>query len=330
MDPHVYPGDVGKIELTETHISFLFFTGEYVYKVKKPVDFGFLDFTSLAKRKKYCHEEVSLNSGLAPGVYIGVIPITLVDGQYAVEGPGTPVEYAVKMRQLPRYRSLDNLIDSCQISKLEIAMISEKVASFHSDAETSAKITELGGIRVVRQNIEENFTQIEKFIGSSISKRVFQDLKAYSHAFLNAKEDSFSRRASQGCIRDCHGDLRAAHFFLEDGPNGPKSKVNIIDRIEFNRRFRYSDVANDVAFLAMDLDYRQQPSLSRSFVDGYIRASGDMGIREFIDFFKIYRAFVRGKISSFQMEGQNLSKEDRKSLLSEAQGYFRLAHSYLP
>ena len=330
MDPHAYPGDVGKVKLIETHISFLFFTGEHVYKVKKPVEFGFLDFTSLAKRKKFCHEEVSLNFSLAPTVYLGVVPVTLVDGQYAVDGPGTPVEYAVKMRQLPGDGSLDSLINTGQIPDAAIPKIAARIAAFHADADTSADITELGGIGAVRKNIEENFTQIEKFIGASLSKQIFRDLKAYSDAFLSVKEDAFSSRATQGRIRDCHGDLRAAHFFLEDGREGLKSKISIIDRIEFNRRFRYSDVANDVAFLAMDLDYLQRPDLSRPFVDGYIRASGDEGIGEFIEFFKTYRACVRGKISSFQMDDENLSEDVRKRLLTEAQDYFRLAHSYLP
>ncbi|NQW23006.1 MAG: AAA family ATPase [SAR202 cluster bacterium] len=330
LDPHAYLGNVGAVELTETHISYLFFTGEHVYKVKKPVDFGFLDFTTLTKRKRFCHDEVTLNASLAPGVYLGVVPVTRMGGRYFMEGTGRPIEYAVKMRQLPREAALDALLSTGQISAREISMLAAKIAAFHADAATGPEITRLGGIEAVRKNIEENFAQLDRFVGVALSREVFEDLEAYSHAFLQSKGEAFAQRASLGRIRDCHGDLRAAHFFLEDGPEGPKSKISLIDRIEFNRRFRYSDVANDIAFFAMDLDFRQQPDFSRHFIEEYVRASGDQGVMDFISFFKTYRACVRGKVASFQIDDEGLSKEIRKSKEAEAQAYFRLAHSYLP
>ncbi len=330
MDPAAYPGDVEAVELLETHISFLFLTGGHVYKVKKPVDLGFLDFTTLAKRRKFCDVEVSLNNRLAPGVYQGVVPISVEGGRYVVEGGGQPVEYAVKMRRLPAERSLESLLRTGKVTEKDVRRLAQKIATFHSGASTNSEITQLGGFDAVRQNVLENFRQLKAFVGASITSEDFEELEDYSLAFLGAKRASFARRATTGRIRDCHGDLRSPHFFLEDGPEGPKSQVSVIDRIEFNERFRYSDVANDIAFLAMDLDVLGHPEFSRLFVREYVEASGDNGAKEFIDFFKIYRAIVRGKVLSLQSDAGRLPSVRREDLLREARGYFELARSYLP
>jgi uncharacterized protein len=321
LRPDAYPDQVSHVELVETYISYLFLTGRYVYKVKKPVDYGFLDFTTLEKRHYYCLQEVELNHRLSPEVYLGVVEIRKRNGQYAIEGPGQTVEYAVKMLQLPRQRAMNALLREGKVSETDIRRLACRIADFHSRAETSPEITHLGGLEVVRQNVEENFSQTEKFVGNCLSSDAFDDLVAYSQAFLEVKEELFQQRARNGRIRDCHGDLHTAQIFLENG-------ISIIDCIEFNDRFRCSDMAEDIAFLAMDLDYHGRPDLSRLLIETYVQKSGDAGILELLDFFKSYRAYVRGKVTSFRLDEPTLSEEDKRGILASAQAYFQLAHFY--
>ena len=182
---------------------------------------------------------------------------------------------------------------------------------------------------MVRQNIEENFSQTERFIGECLSSHWYDDLVAYSQAFLAAKEQVFRRRATEGRVRDCHGDLHTAQIFLETGHEGAgANSISIIDCIEFNDRFRCSDEDEDISFLAMDLDFHGRPDLSQLFVETYVEKSDDPGALELLNFFKAYRAYVRGKVTSFRLADPLLSEEDREQVLATAQDYFRLAHSY--
>jgi aminoglycoside phosphotransferase family enzyme/predicted kinase len=321
LRPEAYPDRVSDVELVETYISYLFLTGRYVYKVKKPMDYGFLDFTTLEKRRHYCRQEVELNRRLSPEVYLGVVEIREQDGQYTIDGPGQTVEYAVKMLQLPRQQVMNELLRQGKVSEEDIRRLARRIAVFHSHTETSHKITHLGGLEAVRQNVEENFSQTERFVGLCLSSDAFDDLAAYSRAFLEVKEGLFQRRAQEGRIRDGHGDLHTAQIFLENG-------ISIIDCIEFNDRFRCSDVAEDIAFLAMDLDYYQRPDLSQLFIEAYVQQSGDSGLLELLDFFKSYRAYVRGKVTSFRLDDSALSDEEKRVVLASAQAYFQLARSY--
>jgi aminoglycoside phosphotransferase family enzyme/predicted kinase len=321
LRPEAYPDQVSDVELVETYISYLFLTGRYAYKVKRPVDYGFLDFTTLEKRRYYCHQEVELNRRLSPEVYLGVVEIREQNGQYTIDGPGQTVEYAVKMLQLPRHRAMNALLRDGEVSEGNIRRLAYRIADFHSHAETSPEIGRLGGLEVVRQNVEENFSQTEKFVGVCLSSDAFDDLVAYSRAFLEAKENLFQRRAREGRIRDCHGDLHSAQIFLENG-------ISIIDCIEFNDRFRCSDVAEDIAFLAMDLDYHHRPDLSQLFIETYVRESNDSGVLDLLGFFKSYRAYVRGKVASFRLDDPALTDEEKEETLASAQAYFELAHSY--
>jgi aminoglycoside phosphotransferase family enzyme/predicted kinase len=321
LRPEAYPDPVSHVELVETYISYLFLTGRYVYKVKKPVDYGFLDFTTLDQRRCYCHQEVKLNRRLSPEVYLGVVEIREQDGQYAIDGPGPTVEYAVKMLQLPRQRAMNALLREGKVSEDDIRRLAAKIADFHRRAETSPEITRQGGLEVVRQNVEENFSQTEKFVGTCLSSDAFDDLAAYSRAFLEVKEGLLRRRAREGCIRDCHGDLHTAQIFLENG-------ISIIDCIEFNDRFRCSDVAEDIAFLAMDLDYYGRPDLSQLLMDTYVQESGDSGVLDLLGFFKCYRAHVRGKVTSFRLDDPALFAAEKRETLASAQAYFQLARSY--
>ena len=340
LDPGAYPhttAPVGMVEMVETHISFLFFAGDFVYKVKKPVNYGFLDFTTLEKRRLFCHREVELNRRICPEVYLGVEEIRRQAGRYAVGGPGQTVEYAVKMRRLAPDTALERRLKEGRISLQDIQRIAARIARFHRHAETGPQITGYGDLEAVRQNVAENFAQTGKFVGIALSRETCDDLAAYNRAFMEAREDVFRTRAEAGRIRDCHGDLHVAQVFLEPpSEDGAWDGISIIDCIEFNERFRCSDVAEDIAFLAMDLDFNGRPDLSRAFVDAYARESGDEGVFELLDFFKVYRAYVRGKVACFRTDDSQLPKgagpaeSARVEAMETARAYFRLAHSYLP
>lgn len=321
LQPKAYPDEVAQVELVETHISWIFLTGQYVYKVKKPVDYGFLDFTKLDKRRFFCQQEVELNRRLSPQVYLDVVEVRQENDSYTIQGPGQPVDYAVKMRQLPQERRMDVLLKRGELSVEDVHRLARKIAHFHKEAATSREITRLGGIQALRQNVQENFQQTRKYIGEALSQEVCEELRAYCRAFLRAKAPLFARRPGEGRIRDCHGDLHTTQVFFADD-------IYIIDCIEFNQRFRYSDVGLDIAFMAMDLDHHGHQELSRAFVEAYIEASGDMGVTELLDFFKCYRAYVRAKVTSFRLDDPGLSEAERPQVLAVAQSYYRLAYGY--
>ncbi|MFQ6027006.1 MAG: hypothetical protein ACE5Q6_05890, partial [Dehalococcoidia bacterium] len=324
LRPEAYPEPVSQVELVETHISYLFLTGDHVYKVKKPVDFGFLDFTTLEKRLYYCKHEVEVNRRISPEVYQGVVEIREQEGRYRVEGPGATVEYAVKMRQLPRDRALSVLLGQNLVSEEDIQQLAVKIAEFHHNAETGPDIVAEGGLEALRQNVTENFQQTRKYVGLTLSQRMFDDLQAYSRAYLQRREGLFRERAKQGSVRDCHGDLHTAQIFLDGG-------FSILDSIEFNHRFRYCDVASDLAFLAMDLDHYGHPELSETLVRAYVAESGDEELLQLLPFYKLYRAYVRGKVTSFRLDSpEELPASEREEIAAAARSYFDLAYSYLP
>ena len=322
LDPKVYPDSPQKVELVQTQMSFIFLTDNYVYKVKKPVNLGYLDYTTLDKRRFYCQREVELNRRLCPEVYLGVVPITGDKGDIFLEGQGKAIEYAVKMRRLPQQAMMNVLLTNNQVSSKMVARVAQKLTSFHQEAETNATISAFGSLDTITQNTDENFTQTEKYIGNIISWDEYQRIKDYTARFTNRNAPLFQKRIADGRIRDCHGDLHAAHIcFTND--------ICIYDCIEFNDRFRYCDVASEVAFLAMDLDHYGQADLSRSFVTAYINESRDKELMELLNFYKCYRAYVRGKVESFKLDDPYISKAEKARVLDIAKGYFKLAESYI-
>jgi len=302
-------------------MSVVFLTDEFVYKIKKPVNLGYVDYTQLERRKYYCEREVALNRRLSSAVYLGVVPITANGNQLVLEGTGTPVEYAVKMRHLPDDRLLDNLLRQNKATDAMMAQVAAKVADFHRSAETNEEIAQFGRLEAITRNIEENFIQTEKYIGRAISPEQFTTIRNYARHFLQENEGLFAQRVSEGRVRDCHGDLHAQHVcFCQD--------LYIFDCIEFNERFRYSDTAAEVAFLTMDLEHSGRADLARSFVDTYIAKSGDNDLTKLLSFYKCYRAYVRGKVNCFKLDDPYISEGDRSVALATAQGYFDLAAAY--
>ena len=331
VEPRAYPHKPPKIELVQTQMSFVFLAGEYVYKVKKPVNLGYLDYTTLEKRQYFCRQELELNRRLCPDVYLAVVPVVEEEGGFHVEGQGRAIEYAVKMRQLPRDRMMDVLLPRGQVTPEMVAGVAEKLVNFHQKAETNQRIAAFGGLDVIRHNCDENFAQTDKYIGLTILRAKYERIRGYTDDFMRSNALLFEKRVREGRIRDCHGDLHAAHVcFTEDTRlPSPGGQICIYDCIEFNDRFRYCDVASEVAFLAMDLDRYQQAGLSRRLVDAYVGLSHDEDLGKLLNFYKRYRAYVRGKVESFKLDDPYIPEEEKAKVLTAARSYFQLAESYV-
>lgn len=322
LEPQAYPDKPQKIELVQTQMSFIFLTGEYVYKIKKPVNLGYLDYTTLEKRRFFCRQELKLNRRLCPDIYLAMVPIVEEKGELRIGGRGKPVEYAVKMKQLPQNRMMDVLLSRGQVTREMVARVAEKLVDFHQKAETNKEIGAFGKLDVIRHNCDENFAQTQKYIGASITAEGYQRIRNYTENFIDNNASLFDKRVKEGKIRDCHGDLHAAHVCFT-------SDIYIYDCIEFNDRFRYCDVASEIAFLAMDLDRYQQAGLSQYLVDAYVGRSHDEELRKLLDFYKCYRAYVRGKVESFKLDDPLISQTEKARALKSARSYFELAESYV-
>ena len=321
LNREIYPDLPQEIKLIETHISLLFLTGSHVYKVKKPVDFGFLDFTSLEKRKYFCEQEVKLNRRLSPEIYLGVVKVTDDHGRISWDGKGGVVEYAVKMKQIPEEFLMDQLLEKNRVTRRMIEAVSEKLVHFYSTAETSESIKGFGKPERIKQDTDENFDQTQKYIGVTISREVYGGIQKRTDEFLQTGKEIFDHRIASDRIRDCHGDLRLEHIFFGDG-------ISIFDCIEFNERFRYTDIAADIAFLTMDLDYRGRQDLSQHLIRTYTERSGDHELLDVLDFYQCYRAYVRGKVESFRLDDPNIPEHEKAKALERAQKYFNLSHHY--
>ncbi|MFZ0614720.1 MAG: AAA family ATPase [Desulfobacterales bacterium] len=320
-DPGFYPHPVEVVRQRETHISRVFLTGEFVYKVKKKVNLGFVDYSSLAKRRHFCRQETDLNRRLSHGVYLGVVPVTRGRNRFELAGAGVPVEYAVKMRQLPEAGTLARQLRAGGIDSTQIDALARRLVEFYAATARSPEIDGYGSLQTIRHNCEENFTQLEGFLGKPLEERPFQIVRAATRSFLKRKIRLFERRLATGRIRDCHGDLRCGHIYFDDG-------IQIVDCIEFNDRFRYGDTASDLAFLAMDLDFEGFPEAARDLVDVYVRNAADPDAFALLDFYKCYRAMVRAKVACLRLVELGPGEYAYHKTRREAGQYLALAYRY--
>lgn len=320
MSKDAYPEPIDNVELIQTHISYVFVTDAHVYKIKKPVNFGFLDFSTLEKRKYYCEMEVELNKRLSPDIYLGVLPITKDGITVKIDGKGETIDYAVKMNRIPMEKLMIKLLTENLLTRQMVSHVARRIASFHAEAAASNEIDHFGSIEMIRANTDENFAQTEKYVGRSITRPQYDVIRTYTVDYLNNRSDLFNRRIAEGKIKDCHGDLHLEHICITD-------PIGIFDCIEFNERFRYSDTAADIAFLAMDLDFHGRMDLSKALMEAYVKFSGDKGALDLINFYKVYRAYVRGKVISFRLDSPDTKVQEEA--LRTAQKYFTLAETYV-
>ncbi len=322
LSPTSYPHPVDRVQLVQTHISFIILAGDFVYKWKKPVDFGFLDFSTLPKRKFYCEEELRLNRRLCPEIYLDTVQLrTTVEGFSLLGGSGEVVEYGVKMARMPEERMMERVIQRGELSQAHLGAIVDTLVPFYRHAAHGERIVKHGGIEAIRQTVCANFNQTERFVGTeSLSEPQFLRIKTYAASVLGRKS-LFERRVEKGWVRECHGDLHSGNICLSD-------RVLIFDCIEFSESLRCTDIAADVSFLAMDLDFHNLFDLSDFFVDCFVAASGDDELSEVLDFYKCYRAYVRGKICLLTAEDSGVDGETARRSRENARHYFLLAESY--
>ncbi len=317
-----YPHHPQEVRELHTHASLVFIVPPYVYKIKKPVDLGFLDFSSLEKRRHFCAREVELNSRLAPGIYLGVETITQQGGGFAFGGDGPVVEVAVRMCLLSADGFMDLRIRNGTAGVPEIERVAHTLAEFYQKQKPTPEIAQWGAIEKLRVSTDENFAQTEAFVGKTISRAAFEAIRAFTATCYDRRLALFEKRVADGWIRDCHGDLHLDHVHITDGA------LHIYDCIEFNDRFRYVDVASDVAFLAMDLDHHGRPDLERFLVGRMAELLSDRGIVGMMDFYKCYRAYVRGKVEGFHSVVEIAGAEERDAAVEKARRYFQLALQY--
>lgn len=321
-----YPHKPDSVQHVQTHISHVFIAPPYVYKFKKPVDFGFLDYSTLDKRKHFCEQEVELNRRLCSEIYIGFVAITKNEEGYEI----TPepiddakiVEYAVKMKKLEEEYFLHTYIENGSLIKDHLDRVSDKLADFYLQQSPGKSVSRYGEIDKIRFNTDENFQQTEEFIGDIINRETFDGIKYFTDRYLDQKEELFKRRVGENRIVDGHGDLHLEHIHVS-----PKS-ICIYDCIEFNERFRCGDQAADLAFLAMDLDYHDRWEESRHVVDQMGQKLDDPDLKTIIDFYKCYRAYVKGKVKSMKSKDEEVDEDDRQAAVDLARVYFRLSLRY--
>ena len=319
MKPEAYE-EAEQIELKQTHISWVFLTGKFVYKVKKAVDFGFLDFSTLEKRRFFCEKEVELNRRLCGDMYLEVVPVNRSD-VIKIGGEGETVEYAVKMKRIPEDKIMTRLLEEDKVDKKLVDRMAKIIADFHSKAETNRRIGEFGSLPMIETNWRENFEQSREFIGKTISPESYGLIHERIDGFMTENAAFFAKRVAENQIRECHGDIHSGNIFVAD-------RIYIFDAIEFNERFRFCDVASDIAFLAMDLDFKNRSDLSSFFVERYVKYSGDRELEKLLLFYKCYRAYVRGKVVSFRLNDPSVGKEEKNAAKKEAKAYFELATGY--
>ena len=318
LSPPVYPHPVERVQLIQTHISYVLLAGDYVYKIKKPVDMGFLDYTTLEKRRFYCEEEVRLNSRLCSDAYLGVVAISTVDGKILLDAPsGTVLDYAVKMRRLPEERMMERLLAEHAVSSEMITRLTGRLAAFHRSSESSKHISTLRQPGDRRRQLAGELRPDGPLHRAHHLARAVGGDQGIRRRDSSRKTAGCSRSGSgEGRIRDCHGDLRTNAVCFEDG-------ICIFDCIEFNERFRYCDVASDLAFLAMDMDFQRSSRARRRDGRPVPGAVLDTTLPLVLHFYKCYRAFVRGKVDGFQLDQAEVPPEQREAAAAAGQALLR-------
>ena len=324
-DPAVFPHDPDRVSLEQTHISIVAIVPPWVYKIKKPVELGFLDFSTLEKRRRCCETEVRLNRRLCSDTYEGVVPVVETPDGLRVDPDddrGEVVEYAVKMHYLEPSHFLDASIERGDASSEDIDRVADTLCSFYRDRPSTPEVTEAGWIENLRVSTDENFEQTSDQVGSALSRPAYEALRYYTDRFYDQNAALFHRRRAGGYIVDGHGDLRLEHVHLTD------DRVCIYDCIEFNERFRHLDVANDVAFLAMDLDFNGRTDLATRLVRRVAETLGDPELQQLVDFYKCYRAYVRGKVEGMQAAADEVPAAERGRSRVRAHRFYQWALRY--
>jgi aminoglycoside phosphotransferase family enzyme/predicted kinase len=315
-----YPHASNKPELIQTHISWVFLTGEYAYKVKKPVDFGFVDFTTLARRKHFCEQELALNRRLSPELYLDVLSIVERNGDFRLGSRGEAVEYCIKMVEFAQDDLLDRRLAANAFDPAWMDALAHDVADFHAQAETGPEIAVYGDIHFIRDHIHANLAVAEHHLDGAISQSQLDHIRTFCAETLHQKAERVAARQAQGFIRVCHGDLHLRNITLFKG------RPRVFDCIEFNDEYRMIDTINDGAFLVMDCRARDRPDLGMRFLSRYLEHNGDYAGLDLLPVYLTYRAGVRGKVACLLAD--ELEPGEAEAQMHEARRYFALADGY--
>jgi aminoglycoside phosphotransferase family enzyme/predicted kinase len=319
--PAVFGAGCTRVERLETHISYVLLTGQHAYKIKKAVDFGFLDFTTLAARRHFCEEELRLNRRLAPALYLDVIPITGSVDAPVLGGDGPALEYAVRMREFPQDALASRILARGELSPTDIDALAGKVAAFHGASEVAPRDGAFGSPEEILRIARQNFAQIGPHLATVTERDELEKLRAWTEREHAARRSAFLCRRKEGFVRECHGDLHLNNIARIDG------ELVIFDCIEFNEAMRWIDVMSEVAFTVMDLHYRGRADLARRFLNAYLEWTGAYAGLTVLRFYLVYRALVRAKIARLRA-AQLRAGEARRALLAEYRAYMTLARIY--
>jgi len=323
QNPKFYPHKVqSPIEVLQTHISYIVLTGDYAYKLKKPLDLGFLDFSHLEKRHYYCQQEFDLNQPIAPDIYLDVLPITQHHDTLELNGQGETVEYVVKMRQFPQSALLSEMEKAGELTESLFAELGRIVARFHQNAKTNEYIREFGNPAKIKEGINNNYQQTKQYIGIAQTKTQFQQTQAFTDDFFQKYDALLKARQDNNFIRECHGDLHLKNICYW------QEKLQLFDRIEFNEPFRFVDVMYDVAFTVMDLEYRNRTDFANVFLNNYLEYSGDWEGVQVLPLYLTRQAYVRAKVNSFILDDPHVSEAEKQHAHKQASQYYHLAWQY--
>jgi aminoglycoside phosphotransferase family enzyme/predicted kinase len=306
------------LPVIETHISYVLLAGAFAYKIKKAVRFEFLDFTTLAQRRFFCHEELRLNRRLAPLIYLDVVPISGTMDAPVFGGDGVAIEYAVKMRQFDQAGLLSRVIERDELTSAVIEALAREVAAFHTKAPRASTDLQYAQSGHVRQLARDNFTQMRSAPHDAHDGSNLERLHEWTESEGARLTEALDRRRHDGFVRECHGDLHLGNIALIDG------RITLFDCLEFNPSMRWSDVMSDVAFLVMDLHDRNRPDLAARFLSAYLEDTSDYGGLTVLPFYIVYRALVRAKVASMRL-AQPASRDERAAVLGQYRTYLNLA-----
>jgi hypothetical protein len=321
-EPRAYSHAPARVVHLETHISHVFLTGTRAYKIKKPLDLGFLDFSTLEKRRVACVDELRINRRLAPELYLDVVPITGSAARPNVEGKGEAIEYAVKMVEFPQDAMLEQVLARGQLSVDLIDALAEQVAQFHASLPPAGSDTEFGTPQSVMAPARQNFEQLRPLLGSAQERAELDALEQWTQAQHAALEELFARRKAEGFVRECHGDLHLGNMVLVEG------RVRIFDAIEFSAQLRWIDVMNEAAFLVMDLAQRRRADLAWRFLNAYLERTGDYAGVRLLRYYAVYRALVRAKVAAIRAGQTDLPAQQRGALSDKRRRHLALAHEF--
>lgn len=323
MQPRFYPHTVVEpICLIQTHISFVLLTGEYVYKLKKSVNFGFLDYSSLESRRHFCQQELQMNQRGASEIYLAVLPISQQGETFELGSAANVVEYTLKMRQFPQENLWTSVFDRQELSESHLEELGRTVARFHAESPTDDYIQKFGRSDRIKAAIDGNYQATEKYIDRVQTRDRFEQTKEYTDRFFDQNRELFDQRIAQGKIRSCHGDLHLRNIATWH------DKILLFDCIEFNEPFRLVDVMYDVAFVVMDLDARDRRDLANIFLNTYVEETGDWEGLQVLPLYLCRQAYVRAKVTSFLLDDPGISDEEKQQASENSQHYYQLAWDY--